>query len=89
LNQKGSRFSKAKTRMIKQGLISPRDFVPKDQTDFAGKYFLEYICTKIIHLFCGSTLLEQVPALKGDHRNIKEAMVFIDMDLKARGTLAF
>lgn len=89
LNQKGSRFSRAKTRMIKQGLISPRDFVPRDQTDFAGKYFLEYLCTIIIHYFCDSAVLEQVPALKGEHRKIKEAMKFIDVKLKSQGTLAF
>lgn len=89
LNQKGSHFSRAKTRMIKQGLISPRDFAPKDQTDFAGKYFLEYLCTIIVHYFCDSTILEQVPALKGAHRKIKEAMMFINEELKAQGTLAF
>jgi hypothetical protein len=89
LNQKGSSFSIAKTRMIKQGLIAPRDFLPQDQTDFAGKYFLEYLCTIIIHYFCHSAILEQVPALKGAHRKIKEAMKFIDEELRAQGTLAF
>ncbi|HBD7397096.1 hypothetical protein [Legionella longbeachae] len=89
LNQKSSRFSRAKTRMIKQGLIAPRDFLPKDQTDFARKYFLEYLCTIIIHYFCDSAVLEQVPALKGAHRKIKKAMKFIDEELKSQGTLAF
>jgi hypothetical protein len=89
LNQKGSSFSRAKTRMIKQGLIAPREFIPRVRTDFASKYFLEYICAEIIHRFCEPALLEQVPALKGDHRKIKEAMIFIDRELKARGTLAF
>lgn len=89
LNQKGSSFSIAKTRMIKQGLIVPKDFLPQDQTDFAGKYFLEYLCTIIIHHFCDSAVLEQVPALKGAHRKIKEAMKFIDEELRTQGTLAF
>lgn len=89
LNQKNSSFSKAKTRMIKQGLISPRDFLPKDLTDFAEKYFLEYLCTIIIHYFCESAILEQVPALKGAHRKIKEAMKSIDEELRTQGTLVF
>lgn len=90
LNQDGSTFSTAKSRMIEHKLILPNNYAAVTPDEFANKYALEYTCTCLTHyLLDNDNILAQVPALKERHAKVLTEMKFINEELKTIGALPF